>query len=305
MVEKTKVSYRRYIPGKISLVDKTPNVFNGTVEQGEDYQDLLSYVETSEYGDLLVDTIGIRSYIKNKTVNIFFDRMMLLFVSDGELYIKNKVLRKGDFYIILPNLAITLTFNDSDTKYFWCTSSDKIIIDFIKSYGYTENEVHLGHTFAFEEIKILFNDIIYSAPPNCNHKAYLTGKLIEILAYVFNETVNSTSLSNQSVRKCIEIIHARNGNVTVEELSAHVNISSRHIYSLFMKTYNISPKEYILSVRMKLADEMLIHSEKSIGEISEVLGYADYYQFTRAYKRYFNVAPLKRRRIYNETQSDI
>ena len=305
MIEKTKASYRRYIPGKISLVDKTPSIFSGKVEQGKDYQDLLSYVETSEYGDLLVDTIGMRNYIENKTINIFFDRMMLLLVNDGEIYIKNRVLRKGDFYIILPNFAITFTVKDNNTKYFWCTSSDKIILDFIKSYGYTENKIHLGHIFAFEEIKKLFNDIIYSNIPTCDHKAFLTGKLIEILAYVFNETVDSTSLTNQCVRKCIEIIHAKYGNVTVKELSGHVNISSRHMYSLFMKTYNVSPKEYILSVRMKYADEMLIHSEKSIQEISEVLGYADYYQFTRAYKCYFNIAPMKKRMIYKDLQSDI
>ena len=112
MIEKTKASYRRYIPGKISLVDKTPSIFSGKVEQGKDYQDLLSYVETSEYGDLLVDTIGMRNYIENKTINIFFDRMMLLLVNDGEIYIKNRVLRKGDFYIILPNFAIIEIIND-------------------------------------------------------------------------------------------------------------------------------------------------------------------------------------------------
>ena len=86
------------------------------------------------------------------------------------------------------------------------------------------------------------------------------------------------------------------GNITVDYLAKHAFVSRRYLYSMFKEYKNMSPTEYITSVRMRVADDYLTSTDFSVSKIAELLGYADYTHFTRAYTKFFKIAPSKRRK---------
>lgn len=63
------------------------------------------------------------------------------------------------------------------------------------------------------------------------------------------------------------------------------------IIQLFKKTYGMTPIHYHNQVRAKKAGELLHHTDMTITEISDYLGYANIHSFSRAFKRITGAAP--------------
>ena len=61
---------------------------------------------------------------------------------------------------------------------------------------------------------------------------------------------------------------------------------------LFAEKMNTTPFNYITKVRMEHAHD-LARERFPINEIAHLVGYADIYQFSRAYKKHFGYSPSK------------
>ena len=85
-------------------------------------------------------------------------------------------------------------------------------------------------------------------------------------------------------------------NITLEELSAISNRSISYISKLFSVEYGISPKQYILDLRMNHAQKLLRTSNLSISEISTQCGFDDVFYFSRLYKSKIGISPSAERK---------
>ena len=77
---------------------------------------------------------------------------------------------------------------------------------------------------------------------------------------------------------------------SLEELAPQFGYTYGHICKIFKKQVGISPKEYLLSKKMDHAAKLLT-AGKSVGQVAEVLGYSNPYNFSRAFKKQYGVAP--------------
>lgn len=83
-----------------------------------------------------------------------------------------------------------------------------------------------------------------------------------------------------------------NGDVSLGALATIANYSPFYLQKLFRQTTGITPKQYIIKVRMESAALLLmIHPNKSIMEIAIDAGFSSPAVFSRAIKNYFSVAP--------------
>ena len=79
---------------------------------------------------------------------------------------------------------------------------------------------------------------------------------------------------------------------TVKAVAAFCCVSEVYLRKLFMQALHLSPFQKIIEMRMNKA-QILIEEKRPLKEIAETIGYADVYQFSRAYKRYFGYSPSK------------
>ena len=86
------------------------------------------------------------------------------------------------------------------------------------------------------------------------------------------------------------------GTIRTQALAAQCGISTRYFNRLFAAFYGVAPKEYILRLRLELAQNLLISSAESIGSISEICGFPDVYYFSRLFKRRFGISPNRYRK---------
>ncbi|WP_037290927.1 helix-turn-helix domain-containing protein [Saccharibacillus sacchari] len=78
----------------------------------------------------------------------------------------------------------------------------------------------------------------------------------------------------------------------LKDLAALAGCSVRQLQRRFKQEKQVGPMEYVIQLRMENASRMLHHTEASIGEIAERIGYSDTYYFSRAFKKVYGIPPL-------------
>nr|WP_145403253.1 helix-turn-helix domain-containing protein [Paenibacillus xylanexedens] len=81
-------------------------------------------------------------------------------------------------------------------------------------------------------------------------------------------------------------------NLELKELAVLAGCSVRQLQRRFKQEKQLGPMEYVIQLRMESASRMLRHTDASIGEIADKLGYRDMYYFSRAFKKYYGIPPL-------------
>lgn len=87
------------------------------------------------------------------------------------------------------------------------------------------------------------------------------------------------------------------GQIKLNELAKIAGVSEQHLCRLFKKNFQLRPMEYLAQVRVQHAKDLLVYSNKTIGEISDETGFQDGSYFSVVFKRYENMTPGEYRRI--------
>jgi AraC-like DNA-binding protein len=92
--------------------------------------------------------------------------------------------------------------------------------------------------------------------------------------------------------------HACN-EVKLKVIAKKLNIHPVQLSRRFQAVFDMSPSQYISSIRMEKAKSLLIQTDYTIEEIAEQCGYDNGYYFSRMFTKYTNVNPSKYRRTYS------
>lgn len=85
-------------------------------------------------------------------------------------------------------------------------------------------------------------------------------------------------------------------NLRIADIARRFSFSEEHVIRLFKKNYGITPHQYILQSKLRLAMVMLKTTEDSIEEIAARLGFADARHFSTQFKRLLFYPPTRWRR---------
>ncbi len=87
--------------------------------------------------------------------------------------------------------------------------------------------------------------------------------------------------------------------IRVAEITDVLGITQPYLYKIFINKCGQSPKRYIDDYRLKIAKNMLLSSEMSVGTIGNSVGFDDPLVFSRFFKKNLGVSPSKFRIINN------
>jgi AraC-like DNA-binding protein len=76
-------------------------------------------------------------------------------------------------------------------------------------------------------------------------------------------------------------------------LAKQIGISEVYLRKLFSAHYNITPKQYVLDVRIRKAKQMLRDTPFTIATIAEACGFSSVYHFCRAFKQRTGLTPTE------------
>ena len=97
---------------------------------------------------------------------------------------------------------------------------------------------------------------------------------------------------NLYIRKAVEYIQNRYAYpLQVHEIAAYVGINRSYLYTLFMKQYGMSPKEYLTTFRITRAAQLLEITEMSVESVAMSCGYQNALGFSKIFKDRMGITP--------------
>lgn len=94
------------------------------------------------------------------------------------------------------------------------------------------------------------------------------------------------------IRYAMEQIIKNKGRLTVEELAAGADYTSRQMEHLFQKQFDCGPKRFSQYIRLNNAVNYIVREPgQSFAVLAEQLGYSDQSHFQREFKRFMGMTP--------------
>jgi len=84
-----------------------------------------------------------------------------------------------------------------------------------------------------------------------------------------------------------------NKDISLGEVAEHVNLNSCYLSRLFKEEIGIQFVEYVRMVKIDIAKELLVNSNKKIYQICEELGYQNVQYFTTIFKNVVGMTPIE------------
>lgn len=107
------------------------------------------------------------------------------------------------------------------------------------------------------------------------------------------EEITVTSLDEKIIKKCLAIIEENisDSDFTVEYLCNQMGVSRSQLYRKIMALTNMSINNFIKTVRLKRAAQILTQDDSSIVEVMNMVGFSNNSYFTRSFKAEFGCTP--------------
>lgn len=92
-----------------------------------------------------------------------------------------------------------------------------------------------------------------------------------------------------------------NSNITIEDICDEIHVSPFHFIRTFKQKTGLSPHQYLLSVRIQKAKELLQSGEYSVGEVAALCGFFSVPHFSNTFKSITGQSPSNYKRAAKET----
>ncbi len=125
-----------------------------------------------------------------------------------------------------------------------------------------------------------------------HHGQKMTNILNCLLLELFEGITFRTN--DENVVAILKYIEANlTSRITLPDISAAVHLSKDYIAHIFKKELGKPIVDYVNGRRMQIAKNMIGEGKYSLVEISDKLGYTSYSYFSRVFKHYYGVSPIK------------
>lgn len=250
----------------------------------------------------------------------FFD---LIFVKKGALFLredsKKYTIHENEMFILLPNAE-----HDSwqpceeETSFFWMhiyTSSRwqqaNFPMRFVSDLPIPELHFHqksytlqlpkLGKIAEPELIFDLLDDIQKSTSSNRIDSIWYTEELfLKFLKYIDTQGIAKDRATLLAEKVHLYLAEHLSEHVDNNLLSAEFHLHVNYIARVMTKVYGKTPMELLEELRVETAKQYLIHTNKLIKNIAELVGFETYISFTNRFKKITGMSPKTYRATYKK-----
>ena len=145
----------------------------------------------------------------------------------------------------------------------------------------------------------LLEEIQQACHENTDPEAYkkVTAQLfLKLIQFFADNRENTAEVShNAEQMRAFLDMHILE-DVKLSQIAAHFSFTKEHFIRVFRKTYGITPHQYILQSRIRLAMIMLISTGDHISQISQTLHFSDPHHFSDAFQKHVGFRPSQYRK---------
>jgi AraC-like DNA-binding protein len=163
-----------------------------------------------------------------------------------------------------------------------------------------KNMLHLNQVDLAKSEYILNTMLYENLHKEPGYELFLKNKLEEIIIFLsrkYSQISIPKARSMVRIGKAIDFIeHNFHNNIYIQQLAEMGFMSIRNFQRIFKDATGLSPNDYLLELRIQHASKLLSETDSAIYNVSEQVGIADWFYFSKAFKKKFGVSPLKYRK---------
>lgn len=133
---------------------------------------------------------------------------------------------------------------------------------------------------------------IYSERKNPISYPGINGILLEIIDVMLRgNSPSEGKIPSEIMKTSAHIREHFQEDIDLEECASNAHLSMSRFTHLFTEKMGISPRKFILHLRIDTAKELLLYSTLNVNEIAENVGFAEPSYFSRLFHKYTGVSP--------------
>lgn len=234
----------------------------------------------------------------------------LLFVASGKTHFyiggKDQIVTAGHMVLFQPKEEQHYEyFGEDKPEVYWVHFTGSSVKEILHSYGIPLDE-HIFFAGTPAAYTQLFKNMIEEFQ-NCKvgYREMLEMNLRQLFLMIQRTRLEKPPLVTTAVQQEMDFAHQYFHEHYNEPINIEEYAQSRHTsISLFMrnfkKVYGVSPKQYILNIRMNNAQNLLESTDYTVAEIAAIVGYDNALYFSRIYHKQKGQAPSDYRKKMKE-----
>ncbi len=209
-----------------------------------------------------------------------------------------------DHFMIIPKGMSHAYGSISGWSIYWVhftgTQSNELISEFNITYG-KPYAIYSKQS----ELTSLFHDIFSTLLMGftLQNAAYASMTLWHIIgSFLFRDRILSDNKEPDPIGESIKYMKDNlHKDISLEEASDIAGYSPSYFTTIFKEQTGTAPITYFINLKMHLASEYLYQTNKTVKEISYLLGYSNQYYFSRLFKIHIGVSPSQYRTTRSKT----
>ena len=235
--------------------------------------------------------------------------MHVILKGKGEFHVDGQVysLKRGDAFLIRPDQSTYYMADQEEPwEYAWVAFDGYEAKLILENCGFTnEHPVFYALTDKecgpVQEIENMLSSMLTMVElyDRLGRSTYETlGYLYFIFGFMQQMAgVNEESFERDYLRKACDYISQNYSyQIKVMDIARYIGIDRTYLYKIFRKELDVSPQEYLIEYRTKIAKNMLNHTILTVTEIAYSCGFHDSASFCKTFKRLTGYTPIGYRR---------
>lgn len=218
----------------------------------------------------------------------YIDRGKGIFKTKNQTYEVNK----GDGFIIYPGEVVYYGVEEDDPWHcYWVGFHGMNTLQYLEQCGLSET----NRLFHFDDDSLLVKNMssIIQASSDFSIPYIKSLGLLYIFFSLLTEQHNkdtnhfaNISKENIHVLQAVQYIqHQYMHDIKISDLADRLGFNRSYFCSIFKKYMMVSPKQYLMNIRIARACELMKHSDLNISEIARSTGFNDPLYFSKIFKR--------------------
>lgn len=234
----------------------------------------------------------------------------LLFVASGKTHFyiggKDQIVTAGHMVLFQPKEEQHYEyFGEDKPEVYWVHFTGSSVKEILRSYDIPLDE-HIFFTGTPAAYTQLFKNMIEEFQTcKVGYREMLEMNLRQLFLMIQRTRLEKPPLVTTAVQQ--EMDFARqyfhehyNEPINIEEYAQSRHTSISLFMRNFKKVYGVSPKQYILNIRMNNAQNLLESTDYTVAEIAAIVGYDNALYFSRIYHKQKGQAPSDYRKKMKE-----
>lgn len=213
----------------------------------------------------------------------------------GKFRRKNQTikLQKNTMFLIRPHeITYYIADNKEPWSYIWIGFDGRLPKEILELTDFKDNTAVIYAPF----LRNLFVSIKEADHLNISTEIFLCGKIYEMFSILQEEY----SKKGQIIRTPYMYVKYAKDYMTanyteslkISKIAGMLGIDRRYLCRIFKDATRVTPQQYLITLRLKKAAELLRSEVYTVGEVSRMSGYEDIFNFSKMFKKHYGVSPM-------------